>query len=85
MPETMICMRILTSDNGPQVVADLPAWPAGAVPRVGDYLFHPNQDPDKQNDPHQIAGQVKTVTWQTHVRTEKGFVQNPVPYVEIWI
>jgi hypothetical protein len=80
-----IHLRIRTIDEGPQIVADCPSWPAGAVPRVGEYIFHPNRLGEPQSDPHGIAGHVKTVTWHTHIRTEEGFVQNPEPFVEIYI
>lgn len=82
-----IHMRIMTTDDGPQVVADCPERDA-PVPRVGDYIAHPPQlDGTGDSD---IAGCVKIITWRTHDRPARGespgwFVQAAKPYVELWI
>ena len=81
-----IHMRIMTIDNGPQLVADLPKWP-GPVPHAGDYIFHP---PFSDNGSQEnIAGCVKTVTWRTHDRVitddRSRFVMTANPYVELYI
>lgn len=78
---TTIHMRIV---QGHELIADLPEWPC-PVPRVGDYIYHPPFR-DRQ-DPGQIAGCVKTVTWRTHDRPADpdaaSFVMTAHPYVEI--
>jgi hypothetical protein len=84
----MIHMRIMTMDEGAQLVADCPEWDA-PVPRVGDYIFHPPL-PGRSADPNAIAGGVKAVKWRTHERQDDGsefgrFVQASAPYVELWI
>ena len=80
-----IHMRIMTTDEEPQLVADLPKWP-GPIPRVGDDIFHPPYD---SGDQETIAGHIKTVTWRTHDRIEidgrSRFVMTTHPYVELYI
>jgi hypothetical protein len=84
-PAAPLHVRIMTTDDGPQLVADLPDWPY-PIPHKGDYLFHP---PFGTGDPEQIAGHVKTVGWRTHDRTPDpttgAFSQTTQPYVEIYI
>jgi hypothetical protein len=79
-------VRVMTSDEGVQLVADLPDWPY-PIPRVGDYLFHPPYSPGNRED---IAGHVKSVGWRTHDRPAEdsgatAFVQTAQPYVKIVI
>jgi hypothetical protein len=64
----------------------------GPVPRVGDYLFHPDLDDDGTRDmalhSSGIAGCVKTVTWGLYTRPRNGeayFVKRAAPVVEIAI
>lgn len=64
----------------------------GPVPRVGDYLFHPDLDDDGTSDMTLqgtgIAGCVKTVTWGLYTRPSNGeahFVKRAVPVVEVEI
>jgi hypothetical protein len=67
-----------------ELIADLPRW-SGPVPRTGDYIFHPPTQ-EGAGEPHAhsaIAGCVRTVTWRTHDRGPRGFVQTDQPYVEI--
>jgi hypothetical protein len=62
----------------------------GQVPRVGDYLFHPDPDDDGTCDMTLngtgIAGCVKAVTWGLYTRPGNGeayFVKRAVPVVEV--
>jgi hypothetical protein len=64
----------------------------GPVPRVGDYLFHPDLDDDGTRDmtlrSTGIAGCVKAVTWGLYTRPSNGeayFVKRAVPVVEVAI
>ena len=64
----------------------------GPVPRVGEYLFHPDLDDDGTRDMTLhgcgIAGSVKSVTYGIYTRPQNGeeyFVKRPVPVVEIQI
>lgn len=62
----------------------------GPVPRVGDYLFHPDLDDDGTQDMSLhatgIAGCVKAVTYGIYTRPGNGeayFVGRPVSVVEV--
>jgi hypothetical protein len=64
----------------------------GPVPRVGEYLFHPDLDDDGTSDMSLhgtgIAGCVKAVTWGLYTRPRNGepyFTRRPVPVVEVAI
>lgn len=85
-------MRIVQENH---LIANLPDWPH-PIPRVGEFIFHPPSDPDRQHGipgvagyPGGIAGCVKTVTWRTHDRPADpdatSFVMTAHPYVELVI
>ncbi len=64
----------------------------GPVPRVGEYLFHPDLDDDGTSDMSLhgtgVAGSVKAVTYGVYTRPQDGepyFVKRPVPVVEVEI
>jgi hypothetical protein len=64
----------------------------GPVPRVGEYIFHPEFDDDGTSamslPSAQIAGCVKTVTYGIYTRPkngEKHFVGRPVKVVQVTI
>ena len=74
-----------------EVVARLEDYD-GPIPRVGEYLFHPDLDDDGARDMSLhgtgIAGCVRAVTYGLYTRPRNGepyFVKRPVPVVEVEI
>ena len=65
----------------------------GPIPRVGEYLFHPDLDDDGTRDmslhnPTNIAGSVKSVIYGIYTRPRNGedyFTGRPVRIVEVQI